>query len=261
MQLRFFFLIAPLFASGLTSAQQVIYFHNGSTENASVKKIFHGAVLYKHSNSHGLKQVPLNNVDSIVNANGTANARYTGYMAKHTKAPQPLLTNRFQIFATPTSYIDVTGSNMPLGVEYDFPNRWGLGISCSLPLSRQFLIPAMYDLGTSLKSDFKTDLYVRRYVKLRKNVRSFVALDVFYRRQLIYRHNDAYYLADDASNGNGYSTALERKQIFGFNVHCGTSLQIANNFWADFFIGIPGIWFGSARYQSVQSNPANKPRP
>lgn len=180
-----------------------------------------------------------------------------------TNIAQPLqFSNKFAVKVTPSSLLDIEASQLPVGIEYLFAKKYGVGIQVSIPLKT-----FVFSNGeTKVKSDMKYRIELRDYALITKKARYFFGVEAYYRKMELalsagkylmqnYDKTATDILGNVLTGGTAqiYSGDLVRTQK-GVGLFFGSMTRIAGNFYFDWNIGI-GFHFTNGTYSNMVKDP------
>jgi hypothetical protein len=170
-----------------------------------------------------------------------------------TNIAQPLtFSNKFAVKVTPSSlpyYMQ-----LPVGVEYFFAKKYGVGIQVGVPFKKTISNKEHLESGMKFRAE------LRDYIKTTKRARYFVGFEAYYTKMEFALKNGSYLMQGAGEKdvlGNSltggtmqYYTADVTHTNLGGGFLFGSMARIASNLFFDWNIGI-SFHFSKGEYNNV----------
>jgi len=161
--------------------------------------------------------------------------RPAGNARKGYRGERWTLSNCAALKITPSSWADPYGALFPVGFEYYFGEKFGLGFDIGLPMF-YVLGNTMGKQHKTLNSDIRFHAEVRQYFRLRERCRLYYGAELFYRYQNLELDNGDLHYMDGAIYTYGHIRG--DKYGYGAGVFLGYARKLSEHLLLEGHIGL-----------------------
>lgn len=145
------------------------------------------------------------------------------------------LSNHVVLKLTPTSWADPYGALFPLGMEYYFGERFGVGLDVGIPMY-YVLNNLMGKQHKTIRSDIKLHTEARQYFRLRERSRLYFGAELFYRRQEMDQTQGELHYTSGLNYA--YDHIRATKYAYGTGIFVGYVRKLSAHFLAEGHTGL-----------------------
>lgn len=138
------------------------------------------------------------------------------------------------IKATPSSLLDRFCAMIPVGAEYNYKKRLGIGVNWAIPVIRTKHIRNT-NIVEQFNRNVKADVYLRCYFSPAKRNQFFIGVEWFYKEQFYHINAVSY---EDDSYMAASDNADIRKFVTGFGFYLGERFNLKKNWGIDLYAGM-----------------------
>lgn len=161
--------------------------------------------------------------------------KLAGSTRKGYRGERWMLSNCAALKITPGSWVDPYGALFPVGFEYYFGEKFGLGFDLGLPMF-YVLNNTMGKQHKTLNSDIRIRIEARQYFRARARCRLYYGAEVFYRYQNLELDNGDMHYVDGAIYA--YDHIRGDKYSYGAGVFLGYARKLSEHLVLEGHVGL-----------------------